>query len=134
MRALSSLVLLGTFAGLFPILQASNPVSSSGCLCTRNQPCWPSAATFSQLESQLSQPLIYPRPSASACYPPSGPSGNCTNVTTNRNDGNWRASHPGSIELGNYETCVFPNGTLDACFQNTTITGRCGQGSVCHKC
>ena len=127
MRTLSTIAFLGTLADLF---RASSAISSSGCLCTSDQPCWPSAATFSQLQSQVSQPLIYPLPSASACYPPSNPSGNCTGVITNWDNGNWRASHPGSLEIANYETLMFRNGTIDACFLNTTITGICGQGSV----
>ncbi|KAF8129973.1 hypothetical protein EV363DRAFT_1337148 [Boletus edulis] len=130
MRAHYTIVLLGTLASLLRTSLASGVMSRSGCLCTYDQPCWPSAAVFSQLESQLSQPLIYPRPTASPCYPPSHPSGNCTDVITNSNDGNWRASRPGSLELANFETYMFPNGTIDACFLNTTITGMCGQGSV----
>lgn len=104
--------------------------SSSGCLCTYGQSCWPSAATFSQLQSQVSQPLIYPLPSASPCYPPSDPSGNCTAVLENWYDGNWRSSIPGSMEAPNFETFMFQNGTIDACYLNTTITGVCGQGRV----
>lgn len=32
--------------------------------------------------------------------------------------------------MANYETLMFRNGTIDACFLNTTITGMCEQGSV----
>ena len=130
MRTLPAVMLLGTLSGLFPTSGASAAVSNSGCLCTSNQPCWPSAASFSQLESQLSQPLVYPLPTASACYPLSNPSGNCTDVVANWYDGNWRASHPGSMENVNYETFELQNGTIDACFLNTSITGTCGQGRV----
>ncbi|KAI9464375.1 hypothetical protein HD554DRAFT_2281222 [Boletus coccyginus] len=104
--------------------------SSSGCLCTYGQSCWPSPSTFSQLQSQVSQPLVYPLPSASACYPPPNPSGNCTAVLENWYDGNWRSSMPGSMEATNFETFTFQNGTIDACYLNTTITGTCEQGSV----
>ena len=103
---------------------------SSGCLCTFGQSCWPSASTFLQLQSLVSQPLVYPLPSASACYPPSDPSGNCTAVLENWSDGNWRSSMPGSMEATNFETLMFQNGTIDACYVNTTITGVCEQGSV----
>jgi hypothetical protein len=65
---------------------------SLGCLCTFGQSCWPSTSTFSQLQSLVSQPLVYPLPSASACYPPSDPSGNCTAVLENWYDGN--GAHP----------------------------------------
>ncbi|KAF8547408.1 FAD-binding domain-containing protein [Imleria badia] len=104
--------------------------SSSGCLCTYGQSCWPSASTFSRLQSQVSQPLVYPLPSASACYPLSDPTGNCTAVHANWYDGNWRSSMPGAMEAPNFETFMFRNGTIDACYLNTTITGTCEQGSV----
>ncbi|KAI9572546.1 hypothetical protein HD554DRAFT_2293303 [Boletus coccyginus] len=104
--------------------------SSSGCLCTYGQSCWPSASTFSQLQSQVSQPLLYPLPTASACYPLSDPSGNCTAVLENWYDGNWRSSMPGSMQAPNFESFMFQNGTIDACYLNTTITGTCEQGSV----
>jgi hypothetical protein len=76
------------------------------------------------------QLLNYPLPTASACYPPSNPSGNCTDVTTDWYDGNWRASHPGSLEMANFETYMLRNGTIDGCFLNTSIMGTCGQGQV----
>jgi len=104
--------------------------SSSGCLCTYGQPCWPSASTFFQLQSQVSQPLVYPLPTASPCYPSSNASGNCTAVIENWFDDNWRSSMPGSMDATNFETFMFRNGTIEACYLNTTITGTCGQGSV----
>ncbi|KAF9236141.1 hypothetical protein BU15DRAFT_77241 [Melanogaster broomeanus] len=104
--------------------------SGSGCLCTSDQSCWPTISEFDQLQSQVSQPLIYPLPTASACYPISDPSGNCIDVIQNADDGNWRSSMPGSMEAPNFEMFMFKNGTIDACYINTTITGTCGQGSV----
>ncbi|KAF8834784.1 FAD-binding domain-containing protein [Paxillus ammoniavirescens] len=104
--------------------------SGQGCLCTSDQSCWPNATEFSQLQAQVSQPLVYPLPAASACYPTSDPSGNCTAVTENWADGNWRSSMPGAMEAPNWETFMLKNGTIDACYLNTTITGTCGQGRV----
>ncbi|KAF9242106.1 hypothetical protein BU15DRAFT_44331 [Melanogaster broomeanus] len=104
--------------------------SASGCLCTSDQSCWPTISEFDQLQSQVSQPLVYPLPTAAACYPTSGPSGNCTDVIQNAQDGNWRSSMPGSMQFRNFETFMLKNGTIDACYINTTITGSCGQGSV----
>ena len=124
MRVFSALAL---FAMRWPVTAWA---SSSGCLCTYGQSCWPSASTFSQLQSQVSQPLVYPLPSASACYPPSDPSGNCTAVHTNWTDGNWRSSMPGAMEAPNFETFTFQNGTVNACYLNATITGTCEQGNV----
>ena len=124
MKTFSALVLLAIGRSL------TAWAGSSGCLCTFGQSCWPSASTFSQLQSLVSQPLVYPLPSASACYPPSDPSGNCTAVLENWYDANWRSSMPGSMEAPNFETFMFQNGTIDACYLNTTITGACEQGSV----
>jgi hypothetical protein len=36
----------------------------------------------------------------------------------------------GTMEASNWETFMFQNGTIDACYINTTITGTCGQGRV----
>ncbi|KAF8838009.1 FAD-binding domain-containing protein [Paxillus ammoniavirescens] len=104
--------------------------SHRGCLCTSDQSCWPNASEFSQLQTHVSQPLIYPSPTASACYPTSDPSGNCTAVIEQWTNGTWRSSMPGSMEAPNLETFMFKNGTIDACYPNTTITGTCGQGMV----
>ncbi|KIJ13635.1 hypothetical protein PAXINDRAFT_13592 [Paxillus involutus ATCC 200175] len=62
-------------------------------------------------------------PTASACYPTSDPSSNCTKVIDNWFDGNWRSSMPGSMEAPNLEVLMLNNGTMDACYLNTTITG-----------
>ncbi|KAI6144188.1 hypothetical protein BKA82DRAFT_4175263, partial [Pisolithus tinctorius] len=98
---------LGSFAGA--------PSNSTGCLCTYGHPCWPTADQFAELESQVSQPLIYPAPTASACYPANDPSGNCTQVMQRWTDGNWRSSIPGSMDEPNFESFVFKNGTISAC-------------------
>ena len=120
---LNSLTVLSVFAsGEFS--------GASGCLCTYGNPCWPDAAIFSQLESQVSQPLIYPIPTASACYPASNPSGNCSEVIQNWTDGNWRSSIPGSMDAPNFESFVFKNGTISACYLNTSLGVPCEQGSV----
>ncbi|KAF8838540.1 FAD-binding domain-containing protein [Paxillus ammoniavirescens] len=109
---------------------ATTSFSGQECLCTSDQSCWPDASEFSQLQTQVSQPLVYPSPTASACYPTSGPSGSCTEVIERWTDGIWRSSMPGSMEAPNFETFMFKNGTIDACYPNTTITGTCGQGMV----
>ncbi|PIL35787.1 hypothetical protein GSI_02517 [Ganoderma sinense ZZ0214-1] len=45
-------------------------------------------------------------------------------------DGNWRANHSGAMQNINYEAYIFPNGTIDACYLNTTLGAPCRQGSV----
>ncbi|KAI5994876.1 hypothetical protein EDC04DRAFT_3148028 [Pisolithus marmoratus] len=117
-----SLFALGGLAGA--------PVNSTGCLCTYGKPCWPTADQFAELESQVSQPLIYPVPSASACYPANDPSGNCTQVVQGWTNGNWRSSLPGAMEEPNFESFIFKNGTISACYLNTSLGVPCEQGSV----
>jgi len=120
---LNSLTVLSVFAlGGF--------ARASGCLCTYGDPCWPDVAAFAQLESQVSQPLIYPIPTASACYPTSDPSGNCSEVIQNWTDDIWRSSIPGSMQFPNFETFEFKNGTISACYLNTSLEVPCEQGNV----
>lgn len=106
--------------------------TSSRCRCTYfdHQPCWPSESNFSSLASQISQPLINPVPPASVCYPVSSPSGNCTEFQDNQFDGNWRSDQSGSMQAPNFETFVFRNGSISACYANTTLGVPCTQGSV----
>ncbi|KAI6039160.1 hypothetical protein EDC04DRAFT_1789053 [Pisolithus marmoratus] len=117
-----SLLIVGSFAG--------TPSNNTGCLCTYGQPCWPTADQFADLESQVSQPLIYPVPSASACYPATNPSGNCTQAVQSWTDGNWRSSMPGAMEAPNFESFTFKNGTISACYLNTSLGAPCEQGNV----
>jgi len=102
----------------------------SRCRCLYGQKCWPSASDFSSLESQLSQPLIHPVPTASPCYPVSSPSGNCTEVQVNQGKSSWRADRPGSLDMANFETFIFKNGTIAACYLNTSLGSPCEQGNV----
>jgi hypothetical protein len=123
MRSLSILLTFITLAGV-------TVASESSCRCLYGEDCWPNASDFSSLASQLSQPLISPVPPESACYPPANPSGNCTEVIQGANDGNWRSNHSGSMQAINFETFIFDNGTIDACYLNTTLGAPCRQGSV----
>ncbi|KAK2460204.1 hypothetical protein APHAL10511_007795 [Amanita phalloides] len=100
------------------------------CRCLSYQPCWPSASEFAQLQSQLSEPLIKPTPPASACYPPSHPSGNCASVQDHLSDGLWRSNLPGSTQILNFESYTFKNGTIHACYYNTTLGVPCHQGNI----
>ena len=104
--------------------------ASPQCRCLYGQKCWPAPSDFSSLEAQISQPLIYPLPPASACYPISDPSGNCTDVQTNQLDGNWRSDQSGSMQSPNFESFIFDNGSISACYLNTTLGVPCQQGSV----
>ncbi|KAF8629481.1 hypothetical protein AX15_003414 [Amanita polypyramis BW_CC] len=112
-------------ATLFSLVTAGSP-----CKCLSYQNCWPSASEFSQLASQLSQSLIKPTPPASACYPPSHPSGNCTDVLSHLSDGPQRSNLPGAMQSPNLETYTFDNGTIDACYYNYTLGFPCDQGNI----
>ena len=115
---------------VLPILVAHKAISTSTCRCIDTQPCWPNENEFATLASQLSQPLLYPRPPESACYPPSAPSSDCSIVIANHSNGDWRSDQPGSMQNTNFETFIFHNGTISACYLNTTLGIPCGQGSV----
>ncbi|KAF5349637.1 hypothetical protein D9756_008853 [Leucocoprinus leucothites] len=104
--------------------------SNSRCRCIYGSSCWPSEQEFTTLSSGLSQPLIRPVPPASACYPPSNPSGNCSIATTLWRDSLWRADQPGAYENTNFETYMFKNGSVSGCYINTTLGLPCEQGSV----
>ncbi|KAG6327489.1 hypothetical protein ID866_11600, partial [Astraeus odoratus] len=104
--------------------------NSTGCLCTYGDPCWPTADQFAELELQVSQPLVYPIPTASPCYPVGHPSGNCSEVILNWTNGNWRSSLPGSMEESLWESYMFNNGTISGCYLDTTLGIPCEQGNV----
>ncbi|KAM6492235.1 hypothetical protein JOM56_011959 [Amanita muscaria] len=109
------------------------PLSSAApsCKCLSFQPCWPSSSSFSQLASQLSQPLINPIPPASACYPPFNPSsGSCLAVQSHLHDDAWRTNLPGAMISINFESYTFENGTIDACYYNVLSGVLCHQGSI----
>ena len=116
------------FSFFLSVFATNKPTSI--CRCLYGQSCWPKEHEFARLAMQLSQPLLYPLPPASACYPPSAPSGNCSSVIANYTNGNWRSDQPGSMQNTNFETFIFPNDTISACFLNTTLGFPCGQGSV----
>lgn len=100
------------------------------CKCLYGEACWPTDKQFTSLRSQLSQPLLYPRPPEAACYPASHPSGNCTEVILNSTNGQWRSDQPGSLQNTNFETYTFLNGTISACYLNASLGFPCEQGSV----
>ncbi|KAH7921264.1 FAD-binding domain-containing protein [Leucogyrophana mollusca] len=119
---------------LFFLLTASSALalneSAPRCRCLYGDACWPTTSDFSSLQSQISQPLIYPIPTASGCYPLSSPSGNCTDIQANSYNGTWRADRPGSMDIYNYESFIFRNGSISACYLNTTLGVPCEQGNV----
>ncbi|KAF8963273.1 hypothetical protein BDZ97DRAFT_1661819 [Flammula alnicola] len=102
---------------------------AESCRCLYGDSCWPNETAFSTLASQLSQPLVYPVPPASACYS-STTAGSCSDVTANFRNATWRADQPGALENINFETFMFPNGTIDACYLNVSLGFTCKQGSV----
>jgi hypothetical protein len=111
-------------------LVSRTTVAQGGCRCLTSDPCFPNAAQLATLASTLSQPLLHPVPPESACYPVSNPSGNCADVQAHATDGIWRAAQPGNMMNTNFESYFFPNGTISACYLNTTIGAPCQQGSV----
>ncbi len=121
--------LCNTFA-ILPLILAQTALPNKDCRCLYGQTCWPSEQDFTSLASKLSQPLVRPIPPASACYPTGIPSGNCSDAQLNWNDGNWRADQPGAYQNVNFETYTNKNGSISACYLNTTLNLPCEQGSV----
>jgi len=120
-----SLILL-----LFPTALGTPAPKSQQCRCIYGDSCWPTDAEFYSLASLLSQPLLHPLPTAHPCYPSSAPVGNCSEVQASYTDGIFRSDIPGSMQNTNFETYLFPNGTIDACYLNVTLNIPCNQGSV----
>ncbi|CDO70884.1 hypothetical protein BN946_scf184804.g16 [Trametes cinnabarina] len=99
------------------------------CRCTYHDACWPTAEDFADLQRQVSQSLIHPFPPAKPCYV-NASSADCAAVANGWTDGNWRANQPGAMEIPNFETFTFQNGTIDACYVNLSLGVPCTQGSV----
>ena len=115
---------------LFLGLSQHTVQANKDCKCVFGDPCWPSDAEFEKLAAQVSQPLVRPLPPASPCYVSGTNSTECAEVTTNWTDGRWRADHPGAMQSPQFETFTFPNGTIEACYVDTSLGVPCGQGSV----
>lgn len=113
-----------------PIILAQTTNSEKRCRCLYGQSCWPSERDFASFSSSLSQPVIRPVPPASACYPVENPSGNCSGVQVNWFNGTWRADQSGAYQNINFETYTNKNGSISACFLNTSLNLPCEQGSV----
>jgi hypothetical protein len=137
---LRSLVDLALF---FPLIfaQTSSPSANGNsggyssntqpsCRCLYGESCWPSSQEFSALSANLSQPLIHPVPPASPCYPLGHPSGNCSLVQTLSTDAIWRSDQAGAYENTNFEAYYAQNGSINACYLNTTLGQPCQQGSI----
>lgn len=45
-------------------------------------------------------------------------------------DGVWHSNQAGAMQNRNFETHVFPNGTISACYLYTSLGAACEQGSV----
>ena len=105
-------------------------VTDKACRCLYGEQCWPNENEFAKLTSQLSRPVLHPLPPASACYPPSAPSGDCSTITANYTNGIWRSDQPGAMYHSNLETFISHNDTLSACYLDTTLGVPCGQGSI----
>jgi len=103
-------------------------VISKSCRCTFGSQCWPSDSEFQTLASHVSLPLIHPAPPATPCY--NSGSGNCSDVRAGWTNGIWRSDQPGAAEHPNQETYTFPNGSIQACYLDTTLGVPCQQGSV----
>ena len=91
-------------------LVINNAVDTSRCLY--GHPCWPiNENEFAKLASQLSQPVLQPRPPVSECCSPSAPSRSCADVAAHFTDGNWRSDQPGAMQSINFVTFELRRGS-----------------------
>ena len=110
-------------------LSQATIAAQTRCRCLYGDPCWPSQSAFTQLSSQVSQPLVHPIPPAQPCHT-SVNSSQCADAVAGWHDGNWRANQTGAMQSPNFETFTFVSGTIEACYLDTTLGVPCGQGSV----
>ncbi|TFK57070.1 FAD-binding domain-containing protein [Heliocybe sulcata] len=116
---------------LFQAFLVLSPPSALACKCTYQSLCWPNADVFASLATRLSQPLTYPRPPESACYPINDQSGDCAEIQAGSLNATWRADQIGSMQSINFETYIDTNrSVIEACYLNTTLGAPCEQGSV----
>ncbi|KAE8272126.1 hypothetical protein A4X09_0g168 [Tilletia walkeri] len=96
----------------------------------------PSQADFTVLARKLSQPLLYPRPTAEPCFAGDDPrtattastsSAQCQFVNSQWFNGTWRADQPGSMQLPQWEN--LPNNT-EQCNYMPTLGQVCTQANV----
>jgi hypothetical protein len=113
------------------LLGAEGQDQRQRCRCLYGQNCWPSTHAFSRLSAQLSQPLLQPVPPASPCYlDDPGSSLACSELRAQSDNGTWRSGQPGAMQSINFERYIDPNGTISACYIDTTLQVPCEQGSV----
>lgn len=110
------------------LLAAGGPPTR--CKCLYGQTCWPSQQAFDALQSQLSQPLLHPKPIPSPCYRDGNASDACQDVRDHFTEGLWRADIPGVMQHNNFNAFIFPNNTISKCPLNPTSGETCEQGSV----
>ena len=115
---------------IFYIL-VTDKACTTTCRCLYGEECWPNKDEFAKLTSQLSRPvLLCPLPPASACYPPSAPSNDCSVITANYTSGKWRSDQPGVMQHINFETFISHDGTPSACYLDTTLGIPCEQRNI----
>ncbi|KAK0567320.1 hypothetical protein OC844_000298 [Tilletia horrida] len=100
--------------------------------CTRP----PSSADFKAFAGKLSQPLLYPRPTAEPCFTSSDPrtataestsSAQCQFVNAQWYNGTWRAEQPGSMQLPQWENL---RDNSQQCNYQPTLGQVCTQANV----
>ena len=111
------------------VLGRSTDPGTQACRCLYGDPCWPSDAEFAQLASQISRPLIHPRPLAHACYV-SLNSTSCATTLANWNNATWRSTRSGETQIQNFETFMHADGRIEACYVETSLGLSCEQGNI----
>ena len=104
------------------------------CKCLPGQSCFPSQDVLSTFQSELTHPIINPRPIADVCFvgDPSFNAAACSTVKNNWNNGGFRASVPNALQFINWESLTNST-TIEQCdpFGNVSSPAdTCFQGRV----
>ena len=117
-------------AVLFGIVGLSSAAPTIQAYCVPGQACWPSAASFAQLNSSVNGHLIAVNPVAKPCYPVSLLNASCLNVQQNYLNEFYRRDNPGAYQSLNWESIGDSNCWLQSLQPLTPEVGICNQANV----
>ncbi|KAL4757919.1 uncharacterized protein BDW70DRAFT_170941 [Aspergillus foveolatus] len=97
------------------------------CRCLPNDPCWPSAQTWSAFNQSVNGHLISLRPIGAVCHGREFNEAECAFAQQNTYNAQWRASQPGALQTTNWES---RSQTLLDCDLNSPREAPCTQGRI----
>ncbi|CZT06861.1 related to isoamyl alcohol oxidase [Rhynchosporium graminicola] len=102
----------------------SSCASPSGCKCSPQDSCWPSAESWTALNISTSGKLIKTAPPAAVCYPgPQEDRAACATVLSDLTNSTYVANNPIALDYPINETCPAVNYTAGATPRECTLGG-----------